>query len=142
MQKYIPTVTTKSRNSEYTSFCARNSEKVWIDSEHSEHWLKILNRFWTFWTLTEHSEHTELWQNILNRFWTFWTFSEKSEQILNIVWKVWTDSEHCLNRGFKLDYNNYIILFLFKFDFFFFSIFLVKSIYFTSFSLNIKYGST
>ena len=85
--------TTKSRNSEKTSFCAWNSEKVWTDSEHSEHWLKILNKFWTFWTLIENSEQI---LNILN---IDWTFSEYSEQYLNRFWTFWTlseNSEHCL----------------------------------------------
>ena len=39
--------------------------------------------------------------NILNIVWKIWTDSEHSEyclknlNILNIVWKIWTDSEHC-----------------------------------------------
>jgi hypothetical protein len=60
--------------------------KVWTDSEHSEHWLKILIRFWTFWTLTEQS------LSIVGKDWAFWTVSEQIRNILNIVWKVWTDS--------------------------------------------------
>jgi hypothetical protein len=50
-------------------------------SEHSEHWLKILNRFWT---LTEHSEHS---RHCLNRV---RTLSEHSEQCLNRFWTFWT----------------------------------------------------
>jgi hypothetical protein len=34
----------------------------------SEHWLKILNRFWTFWALTENSEQI---LNILNIVWCY-----------------------------------------------------------------------
>jgi hypothetical protein len=29
------------------------ASSILSDSEHSEHWLKILNRFWTFWTMSE-----------------------------------------------------------------------------------------
>ena len=63
--------TTKSRNSEQTSFCARYSEHYWKfwtlteNSEHSEH-------YWKFWTLTENSEHSE-------HYWKFWTLTENSE---------------------------------------------------------------
>ena len=100
---------------------------------------EIMNRPVFVLEILKKSDHSEHWLKILNRFWTFWTFSEKSEQILNIVWKVWTESEyfeHCLNREFKLNYNNYITAFLIKFDIFFISIFLLKSIYVTSFSLD------
>ena len=98
--------TTKSRNSEQTSLCARYYEQgLHIDwtfwtflafteqslniTENSEHWLKILKRFWTLWTLTEQNpnitEHSEHWLQILNRFSIFWTLTENSEQILNIM---------------------------------------------------------
>jgi hypothetical protein len=109
--------TTKSRNSEQTSLCARYYEqglhidwKFWTFlafteqslniTENSEHWLK-------FWTDSEHYEHSEQILNImnilnidcifwtdseysehwLNRVWTFWTLTENSEQILNILSK-------------------------------------------------------
>jgi hypothetical protein len=78
--------------------------------------LKMLNRFWKFWKFWTDSEH----------YWKFWT---DSEQILNIA----ENSEQILNRFWKLlkirnitenteqNLNN---------------IFLLKSIYVTSFSLD------
>ena len=105
--KRTETSTTKSRNSEQTSFCARYSEQsmnilnmYWTDSKRywkfwtcTEQSLNILNIDWTcteqilnmYWTDSEHSEHR------LNRVWTFWT-------LLNILNMYWTDSEHVLNR--------------------------------------------
>jgi hypothetical protein len=73
--------------------------------------LKSLNRFWTFWTLTENSDQI---LNILNIDWTeskhcrkrlsilnsIGTDSEHSEHCLKSMnrfltfWKVWTESEH------------------------------------------------
>jgi hypothetical protein len=57
-----------------------------------------MNRFWTFWTLTEQilniTENSEQILNILNMDWT------ESEQILNITehyWKFWTWTEQILN---------------------------------------------
>ena len=113
--------------------------------------LKSLNRFWT---LTENSEHSEHWLKILNRFWTLCTWTEQSLKSLNIDWKFWTFltlSEQSLNilpkyimwyltyfkiTFLKSNYNKYIISFLIKFVIFFISIFLLKSICFSSFSLD------
>ena len=102
--------TTKSRDSEQTSFCARYSEqslnitehnwKFWTDSEHywkfwtdSEHYwkfwtlLKILSRFWTLRNITEH---------ILNRFWTLL-------KILNRFWTFWTEMVYIILKYFHSD---------------------------------------
>jgi hypothetical protein len=83
--------TTKSRNSEQTSLCARYSEHYWKFWTLTENFEQILNidwteseHYWKFWTLTENSEHSE---QSLNRFWLFWTLTENSEQILNILSK-------------------------------------------------------
>jgi hypothetical protein len=62
------------------------------DSEHYWTLLKILNKFWTFWTWTEH---------VLNRLWALLNITENSEH----YWKFWTDSEHSehgLNRFWTL----------------------------------------
>ena len=71
----------------------------WTDSEHYWKLLKILNRFWTFWTWTEQSlniaEHSE---HRLNRFWTLLNVTENSEQI-----------HFSLNFSFSL-LNQYILL--------------------------------
>ena len=77
--------------------------------------LKILNRFWTFWKLVKILNRFWTLLKMLNRFWTllkilnrFWNFF-KLLKILNIA----ENSEQILNI-----------------------IFLLKSIYFTSFSLD------
>ena len=97
-------ITTKSRNSEQTSFCARYSEQSLNITENYEHWLKnaeqflsILNidwtefeHYWKFWTLTEQilniTENSEHW---VNRVWT----------LLKILSIDWTDSEHYWKFG-------------------------------------------
>ena len=72
----------------------------------SEQILNILNMDWKFWTDSKHSEHELKILNILNIDWKFWTDYEhwlnrvwkvnilNSEQILNILNIVWTESEH------------------------------------------------
>jgi hypothetical protein len=91
----------------------QNSEQILNIAENSE---QILNRFWKFWKLLK----------ILNRF---WTDSENSEN----CWKFWTDSEQILNIAenseqiLNITENSEQILN---------NIFLLKSIYFTSFSLD------
>jgi hypothetical protein len=69
---------------------ANTNTTIWTVSEHSESWLKILNRFWKVWTLSEKSEHFEHClksPNILNIVWKVWTFWTLSEQSLNILTK-------------------------------------------------------
>ena len=82
--------------------------------------LDILNRVWAllkilniFWTLLK----------IRNRFWTFWTWTE---QILNVTEHYWTDSEHYWKFWTDSEHSEHGLNI----------IFLLKSIYFTSFSLD------
>ena len=81
--------------------------------------LKILKRFWTdsencwkFWT---HSEHYWKLLKILN-------ITENSEH----CWKFWTDSEHCWKFWTDSENSEQILNIIFH----------LKSIYFTSFSLD------
>ena len=75
-----------------------------------------------FRTLFGISCYGRLLLNILKRLWTF---------LLNISCNI-----SLINYILKLNYNKYIISFLIKFDIFIISIFLLKSIYFISFSLD------
>ena len=81
-----------------------NSEQILnilnIDWTESKHWRKRLSILNSVWTYSEHSEHCLKSMNRFRTFWKVWTESEHSEHclkplnILNIVWKLWTDSEH------------------------------------------------
>ena len=85
--------------------------------------LKILNRSWTYsenyWKFWTDSEHC----------WKFWTDSENSEN----CWKLWTDSEHCWK--FWTD-SEQILNIIENSEQILNNIFLLKSICFTSFSLD------
>jgi hypothetical protein len=109
---YYVYITTKSRDSEQTSFCARYSE-------HSEHRLKILNILNIDGTDSEHSEQSlNITEQILN-------ITENSEQSLNIL-NIYHVIFHLLIPFFKSNYNRYIISFLIKFFIFSILIFLLK----------------
>ena len=72
--------TTKSRDSEQTSFCARYSEQSLNVTEHCWKFWTESEHCWKFWTDSEH-----YW-----KFWTLLNIAENSEH----CWKFWTDSEH------------------------------------------------
>ena len=94
---FVLEILKKSEQSEHSEYCLKILNKswtFWILSEKSEHSEHFLNRVWTFWTESEHSEHCLKSLNIVLKVWTFWTLSEKSEQSLNILNMVWTKSEH------------------------------------------------
>ena len=80
--------------------------------------LKILNRFWTLLKILNIAENSEQILKILNRFWKFWTDSEH-------YWKFWT-----LLKILTITENSEQILNI---------IFLLKSIYFISFSIDFYY---
>jgi hypothetical protein len=95
----ISKYTTKSRNSEQTSFWSIYSEQSltilninWTYSNHYGTFWPETEHCWTFWTLTEQILNT-FWtlQKILTRLLTFWALTEQS---LNIT----EHSEHWLNR--------------------------------------------
>jgi hypothetical protein len=122
--------TTKSRDSEQTSFCVGYSEQSLNITENSEHYLKfwtllnILNRFWKFWTYSEHywifwtdSKHYLKFWTDSGHYWKFWTDSEhywKFWTDSEHYWKFWTASEHGLNRvcpwTFSFFLSQYILL--------------------------------
>jgi hypothetical protein len=95
----ISKYTTKSRNSEHTSFWSIYSEQSltilninWTDSNHYGTFWPESEHCWTIWSLTEQILNT-FWtlHKILTRLVTFWALTEQS---LNIT----EHSEHWLNR--------------------------------------------
>ena len=93
--------------------------KGWISNALSLQSQEILKSVWKFWKLLKILKRFWTLLKMLNRFWKFWKFWTDSEQILNIA----ENSEQILN----ITENSEQILNI---------TFLLKSIYFTSFSLD------
>jgi hypothetical protein len=79
--------------------------------------LDILKRVWKFWKLLQILKR--FWKDS-EHYWKFWTDSEH-------CWKFWTDSEDCWKFWTDSENSEQILNI----------IFLLKSLYFTSFSLNL-----